>query len=81
MISCIKDLTNFVFCFGYFSSSNFVGFVLTFPKNGVITNKQANSSTVLFLFCFISELKKKKSFDLLSSLICNEIFSSNSALD
>lgn len=60
MISCIKDLTNFVFCFGYFSSSNFVGFVLTFPKNGVITNKQANSSAVLFLFCFISELKKKK---------------------
>jgi len=80
MISCIKNLPNFVFCFGYFSSNNFVVSVLTFPKKAAITNKEATSSAVLFLFCFISELKKK-SFDLPSSLICNETFSLNSALD
>lgn len=33
--------------------------LLTFPKNGALTNKQATSSAVLFWFCFISELKKE----------------------
>lgn len=50
MISCIKDLPNFVFCFGYYSSNNFVVSVLTFPKKGAITNKQATSSAISVLF-------------------------------
>lgn len=54
-----KDPPTFVFCFGYFSSNNCVVSVVTFPKQGAITNKQATSSAVLFLLWFINELKKR----------------------
>lgn len=52
------------------------------PSQRTKPSKTSNLLPLQCYFCFILLVSlKKKSFDLLSSLICNEIFSSNSALD